>query len=231
MKTLTVLTFNTANDFVPPESLSQFLGDSGADIIGLQELSPRNAAALSENLQEIYPYRVLHGKFFDGKGLLSRYPISSHNLFTAVTPRPHLEAELEVEGQTVMAYVVHLPAPNYRRMEAASPHCVPELNVLLERVKPAPTLFLGDFNTVEQSAVYRMMLATGFKDTFDEVGVGRGRTFPTRFQYVYIPLRPMVRLDYIWASHHFTPMSSYVGSGHGSDHLPVISKVALQHQP
>lgn len=222
---LTVMTFNTGNDFISPDALQTLIQKSGADVVGLQELSPRNAAALDS--WNAYPHRVLHGKHFDGKGLLSRYPIHTHELFTLRVERPHIEAEIHVDGTPVRVFVVHLPAPNYRRLETYSPHCEPELSMLLERRRDLPTLYMGDFNFIDQSATYRLMVQAGFKDTFRAAGKGRGPTFPTRFQYAYVPLVPVLRLDYIWASPHFEPRRSYVGQGYGSDHLPVISQLEI----
>src|SRR5688572_14745034 len=114
---LRVMTFNTANDFVDPMHLIALLREYNADIIALVELSPRNADALKENLQAEYPYRVLFGKKFDGKGLLSRYPIEQHEYFTLLTERSHIECHLNIEGQMVTVFVVHAPAPNYRQFE------------------------------------------------------------------------------------------------------------------
>lgn len=130
---LSVMTFNTGNDFIASDDLVQVVRNSGADIVGLQELSPRNSAAL-ETLSE-YPFRVLVGKRFDGKGLLSRYPIEKHRLFSSVIARPHIEAVLHVGEQPIMIYVVHAPAPNYRRLEVRSRYSLPEIERLLDLVQ------------------------------------------------------------------------------------------------
>jgi endonuclease/exonuclease/phosphatase (EEP) superfamily protein YafD len=225
---LSLVTFNTGNDFVAPHDLVQMLGDLDADIVGLQELSPRNAGVLSESLLSEYPYRVLYGHRFDGKGLLSRYPIVRHRLFSARVTRPNVEAELEVTDRAVMVYVVHALSPNYRRLQVQSPHSVYEIEYILKLLHSGtPTAVIGDFNVVARSRLYHQLVKAGLIDTFREVGQGNGSTFPTRFQYLPIPLPRLVRIDYIWVTGQFLPLASYVGDGHGSDHLPVISKVAL----
>ncbi len=88
-------------------------------------------------------------------------------------------------------------------------------------------MFLGDFNLVDRSEVYHLIAQAGMTDTFRAAGKGLGLTFPTRFQFLPIPLPRLVRIDYIWVTKQFSPLSSVVGHGCGSDHLPVISKVAL----
>ncbi len=225
---LRVMTFNTANDFVDPLHLLAMLREYDADIIALVELSPRNAEALKENLQAEYPHRVLFGKKFDGKGLLSRYPIEQHEYFTLLTERPHIECRLNIAGQAVTVFVVHAPAPNYRQFERQSAYCEPEITSLIQRGKfDQPTIYLGDFNFIDRSATYRLLVDAGLTDTFRAVGSGAGLTFPTRFQYLPVRLPLMVRIDYIWVSKHFQPLSSRVALGYGSDHLPVISELAL----
>jgi endonuclease/exonuclease/phosphatase family metal-dependent hydrolase len=89
-------------------------------------------------------------------------------------------------------------------------------------------MYLGDFNFIDRSATYRLMVDAGLTDTFRAVGSGAGFTFPTRFQYLPVRLPLLVRIDYIWVTNHFQPLSSQVALGYGSDHLPVISEIALK---
>ena len=225
---MTVMTFNTANDFVRSDTLIAILAESSASIVGLQELSPENARALANSLRAQFPYRILHGAHVDGKGLLSCYPIREHERFPLASGRSYIEAELVVEDRIVSVFVAHPPPPNYRRLEVASPHATPDITMLLDRVSPTtPTLLIGDFNFVRPSRNYRLVRRTGLIDTFREVGQGRGLTYPTRAQPAAIPLPPLLRIDYIWATSHFVPLASWVGSGGGSDHLPVVSVLAL----
>jgi endonuclease/exonuclease/phosphatase family metal-dependent hydrolase len=205
------------------------LHEHHADIVSLVELSPRNADALKENLLEEYPHRILFGKYFDGKGLLSRYPIEKHEFFTLLTPRPYIEAQVTVNHQALNLFVVHAPAPNYRQLEVRSAYCEPEIRLLIQRGGhfAQPTIYMGDFNFVAPSATYRLMTSAGLVDTFRAAGNGNGFTFPTRFQYLPIKLPLMLRIDYIWATTHFRVLSSHVAPGYGSDHLPVISELEL----
>jgi endonuclease/exonuclease/phosphatase family metal-dependent hydrolase len=229
---ISIMTFNTANDFIAADDLVEVLSSSGADVIGLQELSIHNSSVLETSLLSEYPFRVLFGKQFDGKGLLSRYPIEKHRLFSSYITRPHIEAVLKVGDQKVVVYVVHAPAPNFRRLEIRSPYSAPEIERLLDLIQlDVPTIALGDFNLIDRSEVCRSIAKAGLIDTFRAAGKGLGLTFPTRFQYLPILLPRLVRIDYIWVTKHFTPLSSVVGHGWGSDHLPVISKVALIPSP
>ena len=222
------MTFNTGNDFVEPTQLTAMLREYKADVISLVELSPRNANALKDDLHDEYPHRVLFGKKFDGKGLLSRYPLEKHEFFTLLTPRPYIYSEIRIGDRKLTVFAVHAPAPNFRQLEVRSAYIEPEIKLLIDRGRlDEPTLYMGDFNFIAPSATYRLMQEAGLIDTFRAAGTGKGSTFPTRFQYAPVRLPLMVRIDYIWATNHFQPVSSHVALGHGSDHRPVISDLEL----
>lgn len=229
---LTVLTFNTGNDFIAANALVEMLRASNADIIGLQELSPRNAAALEGSLQDEYPSRVLRGGYFEGKGLLSRYPIVEHAWLALDSGRPHIRASLDVGARRVNTVVVHAPPPNYRRLETISWRAAREIEELLKAVAlDQPALLMGDFNFTERNRHYRRLRQAGLIDAFRATRRGFGFTFPTRYQYAPIPLIPLVRIDYIWMTSHFQPLWSAVGRGYGSDHLPVVAALVFPNHP
>lgn len=224
-----VLTFNTGNDFVAAKDLVALIDGSGADIVGLVELSVKNAAALDGALHESLPHRILYGEYIDGKGLFSSYPIQSCLRFRLVSGRSALDARLRIDGQNVAVFVAHPPPPGYWRPLSGIRAGVADVQALLQRAQiNLPTLLLGDFNVIRSSRGYRLLQEAGFVDTFLAAGSGRGWTYPTRHQYVRLPLPRLVRIDYIWASVHFAPVASWVGPPVGSDHLPLFSELILQ---
>ena len=77
---LTVMTYNVGAGLAAPLRLVEVLRQSGADIIGLQELAPEQGAAIADLLGSDYPYHVLHATGIPGKGLLSRYPVRETQL-------------------------------------------------------------------------------------------------------------------------------------------------------
>ena len=222
------MTFNAANDLVKPADLIAMIGRSGADVIGLQELSPRNSDSLAASLHEDFPYRIVYGKYFDGKGLLSRHPMHEYERLELPSGRSSIAAQLEIDHRGVSLFVVHPPPANYRRLEVVSPLLRPDIEMVLSRASLGrPTLLIGDLNLFAGSSSYRLLQQVGLIDTFREAGHGAGLTFPVRGQRRAIPLPRLVRIDYIWATTHFLPLLSWVGSDVGSDHLPVISALAL----
>lgn len=77
-----------------------------------------------------------------------------------------------------------------------------------------PTLFGGDFNAPASDVVHRR-LARDFTDAFAAAGTGWGNTFQRRF--------PILRIDHLYATRHFTPVRSRAFTTRYSDHRMVIA--------
>lgn len=215
-----VLFFNVGNGLLRPERLKEALEQSQADLIGLAELTSSQAEALHQ-LKTQYPYQYLHGAGIPGKGLLSRVPLRDAELIELYPGRPDLRAYLELSGegaaQALQVIVAH-PPPQRTLLRSE------QLKALLTlATKGEPTLLMGDFNMLQSQAIYRGYRVAGLLDSFREAGVGRGFTFPTRRGR--IRLRPVVRIDFIWHTMHFSTRRAWVGTDHGSDHLPIFAEL------
>lgn len=81
-----------------------------------------------------------------------------------------------------------------------------------------PTLLAGDFNTPPTGHIYRDLLRR-FGDSFRDAGWGWGYTYPSH--------RPLLRIDYIFHSPHWTVTRCETGAAPGSDHRPVFAELAL----
>jgi vancomycin resistance protein VanJ len=208
---------------------------SEADIIALQELSGEQAAAIERDLGDSYPHQVLYGYGVPGKGLLSRYPIVEEELFYLEAQRlPHLRTVVTVDKEgwgadavDVTVIVAHPPPPGIsRRGYFVNPDAALEIASLAQMTKArGPSVLMGDFNMVDQSENYSILTNAGLEDAFREAGWGFGATWPAR---KIEPLWPMLRLDYIWYSAHIQAVRAWVGSGAGSDHLPVFAELVWQ---
>ena len=77
-----------------------------------------------------------------------------------------------------------------------------------------PTLFGGDFNAPASDIVHRQ-LARDFVDAFANAGTGWGNTFQRRF--------PILRIDHLYASRHFTPVRCAAVTTRNSDHRMVVA--------
>lgn len=77
-----------------------------------------------------------------------------------------------------------------------------------------PTLLGGDFNSPASDIVHRQ-LARDFVDAFATAGTGWGDTFQRRF--------PVLRIDHIYATRHFTPVRCRAVTTRNSDHRMVVA--------
>ena len=86
----------------------------------------------------------------------------------------------------------------------------------------APTLFGGDFNSAASDIVHRQ-LARDFVDAFTAAGTGGGDTYPRRL--------PILRIDPLYATRHFTPVRCHTVTTRHSDHRMVVADFVLNQEP
>lgn len=216
----TVLSWNVGNGLAKPDRLAAALRDSNADIIGLEELSEEQAAALEAGLADLYPWRALFGRGIPGKGILSRFPIHNLKHLSFHPERPDLQAQVEREGQRMHVIIVHPPPPAPQELNARAKQMA-ALKKLVDL--PDPVLMMGDMNMTHWQQAYHDLLAAGLLDAFAEAGHGSSLTFPTRRGS--LPLRPVLRLDYILHSTELATLDAWVGADGGSDHLPLFARL------
>ncbi len=82
-----------------------------------------------------------------------------------------------------------------------------------------PTLFGGDFNAPASDIVHRQ-LALDFVDAFATAGTGWGNTYHRRF--------PILRIDHLYATRHFTPVRCRPVTTRASDHRMVVADFLLK---
>jgi endonuclease/exonuclease/phosphatase family metal-dependent hydrolase len=156
-----------------------------------------------------------------GNALLTRWPatfVMNHNL--TVWPQPGracLEVHLETPKGLLRCYATHLGLlPQERTVQVA--RLIDE--IITEESRLAPSVLMGDFNTVPRSRVSGQLRGR-FTDVFDAVGNGRSATFHARL--------PGVRFDYIYVGPRLTPVACHVAantwSQRGSDHLPLVASL------
>jgi endonuclease/exonuclease/phosphatase family metal-dependent hydrolase len=231
------MTYNVCNGLARPDRLARSLRRTDADLVALQELALPQARAIAEDLADLYPYQFLCPTGFTGKGLLSRYPILSQEELPLYPRRPDLAAVVDVDGLPLTVLVAHPPPPRLRIPRPTfDPAALAQVAALVELASERrPTLLLGDFNLTPRTSEYRLFVAAGLVDAFAAGGSGSGWTLPRRVgrherfnhRLHWLPLRPVVRVDYIWCTRGFHVDEAWVGDDAGSDHLPVVAQITL----
>jgi endonuclease/exonuclease/phosphatase family metal-dependent hydrolase len=236
---ITAMTYNLGDGLASPERLTALLRQRGPAIVGLQEVDKPTADALAStrdtlNHQVIYPLGI------PGKAILSRFPILSSRRLESDPARPDLVVTLDIVGAEVTVIVAHPPPPYLKRTglvtrEGTAAQVADVLEVV--HATPGPVLLLGDFNAVARNAIPRQLAAAGLIDVVKHHGRPLA-TYPTRLttsgeggsRLRRLPVRPVLRLDYIWASRHWRVISTELGPDAGSDHLPVLATLALKER-
>jgi len=236
-----ILTYNVGNGRAPSERLVAMLRASGAEIVALQELGDGQAQVIESTLADTFPHRAVFPGGFAGKAILSHYPVLRAEQLHLSDVRPDLLAALEIDGRKLTVISAHPPPPRPSlagmRFDANTISQIRSLAAASH--EHAPAILLGDFNMTDSNAEYAYICSTGLQDAFSASGRGRGHTLPRRVGpwkrnrwlnglIRWMPLVPMVRIDFIWHTPQLESLESWVGVDAGSDHMPVVARMGFR---
>ncbi|MFJ9147044.1 endonuclease/exonuclease/phosphatase family protein [Streptomyces sp. NPDC102270] len=229
---LVVAGHNVGADNPDPAGTARDLAASGADVLGLEEITPRARPVYEEGLAKAYRYHAVLGTV----GLWSRLPLSDvRPVDTGMDAGPlgdtksaavklsynrALRATVVTSRGPLAVYVAHLgsvrvmPTTGFwtdsrdRNAKALARAVAAEPN---DRV-----VLLGDLNgTTDDRALAG--LTSRLQSVQDTAGDGFGFTWPAKF--------PVARIDQILVR-GVTPRSSWVLPSTGSDHRPVAAGIS-----
>jgi endonuclease/exonuclease/phosphatase (EEP) superfamily protein YafD len=232
--TFTAMTYNVLYRNRDADLVAASIEAHDPDFFGLRELEPPMAQALESRFADRYPFH----KVEPGCGIWSRYPILQYEAFQLGGGEGHWAQQLvlDVNGHGVTVLSVHPRSPPLRGFHPLGlPLGVPtgfanegrdadmrDLLAHLEEVN-GPLIVMGDFNLSDQQGPYAE-LTCDLLDAHRESGWGMGFTF-TRFPRLGLP---MWRIDYVFHSPDLVALSTAVGDYGGSDHRPVIARLAFR---
>lgn len=204
-----------------PERVARVLAELDADLVALQEFSPRRGSVdeLAEQLERaaqaklvVMPTFLKRGRLF-GNALLSRSPIVSVEARELAIerrePRNAIDARVEWAGRPLRVLATHLGLRRTERIRQ-----VEFLDALLD--DDAPTVLLGDFNEWRRrgslAAIERRLTRAPAPPTF-----------PSPY--------PVARLDRIFASPSLRISDVHVhrsrSASLASDHLPLVATLDI----
>jgi endonuclease/exonuclease/phosphatase family metal-dependent hydrolase len=230
--TIRVMDYNVHNGFntagrLDLEAVANIIEESGADVVGLQEISrgwliwgsTDMLTWLSQRLD--MPY--VSGPTSDaqwGNAILSRYPIVSAETFplppdNLLMLRGYIVAEIDVGSANLTVIDTHFTHrgehDEIRELQAS---------VLVSAWNGAAvTVIVGDMNAVPDSDAMRILSSAGLVNVAAEIG--------TRPIYTFSADNPNRQIDYIWTSPDLGFSDLEIFQTTASDHLPVVATITL----
>ncbi|MEU4190605.1 endonuclease/exonuclease/phosphatase family protein [Kribbella sp. NPDC026611] len=242
VRPVTVMTYNIhhgvgIDGVLDLERIAQLIEQSGADVIGLQEVDRHWAArsnwedqaawfgnrlklhvAFAANL-DLPPVNPGEPRRQYGTLMLSKYPIKHFTntllpLYPTGEQRGLAVARVKVRGASLRFANTHLTSNNHaERLEQA------QKVVELLGTSKTPTLLVGDLNAIPTAPEIKTLTAV-LHDTWTEVGVGPG--------YTSGAADPTKRIDFQLHSAGLKPLQANVPVTPASDHLPVVASFELR---
>ncbi|WP_373893693.1 endonuclease/exonuclease/phosphatase family protein [Virgibacillus sp. CBA3643] len=226
------------------DRLANTIRESGADIIGLQEVDVHwSSRSQFENQIEILADTLDMDYFFApiynmgppaedeprrqyGVAVLSKYPIlhaDNHEIARLSTqdsnpvPKPvpgFLETQIHVDGEELWFYVTHL---DYRSDPTVRQMQVDDMLEIMSGHNNS--ILVGDMNATPESPELAPLFQQ-FEDTWTLTNENPGYTFPAD--------SPDRRIDYVLTTPGMEVHSASVFPSMASDHLPVMADVTFE---
>jgi endonuclease/exonuclease/phosphatase (EEP) superfamily protein YafD len=221
---LRVVTANLRFDNDHRDALARELRRARADIVVLQEVTPRWWETLGgSGLMRAYDgrARVLRNDA-GGAAILARRPLLDVRI-DDVEGWPVLSALVRDDTRPpVRVFAVHPvpPAFHFARHERMTDEIT---RLLRERLRDdVATVVAGDLNATQYNQWLGTLRRLGLRSAHED----RGRPFATTWPNGQHPVPP-VRLDHVLLTDQLVTVSVREGDGAGSDHRPVIADIAV----
>lgn len=228
--------FNTAGD-MDLEAIARVIEDSGAEVVGLQEVSRGQLISGVADQFEFLKNRLgfEHAEYFGttdptfGNAVFSRYPIVGHveaHLPQVGTPlrRGYLGTTIETGNGMLLFISTHLQHVNDPSVHAQDPegdlypvHREQIEAILTEWGGVEPAILVGDFNARPGWRQLEELLAAGWVDVWDQAGTGEGLTANAA--------NPEYRIDYVFHTPDLVAVDAGVIQSRASDHFPVVADI------
>jgi endonuclease/exonuclease/phosphatase family metal-dependent hydrolase len=208
------------------EAIAKVIEDSGADIIGLHEVSRGRLMDGSADMPTWLANRLDMQMVFRGtdepiwgNAILTRFPILESGWGElpkdgSLIKRGYLWAKIDIgEDQPLLVIVTHL------HQIVEDPHVrLAQVPVLLEFWDGKnSSILMGDFNAKPDSEEISLLYLAGLLDSWLQAGDGPGYTVGSNY--------PFKRIDFIWHSPDLNTYETEVIQTQASDHMPVLVQI------
>jgi endonuclease/exonuclease/phosphatase family metal-dependent hydrolase len=228
---------------VSPRRVARVVRGQMPDIVALQEVdlgrrrsrAEDQAAIIARELgmHAVFCPTITRGEEHYGHALLSHWPIEivrrarlPHDPTSWwQEPRSAIWARVDANGQIINVVTAHLGlGPRERELQVQALLSPEWLGGIIDR---EPIVLCGDFNALPGSKPYRMAAAK-LRDV--QTGSPAHRPLGT-----FSSMQPLVRLDHIFTTKHFTTMKVTVVRNDltrvASDHLPLMADLQVGSSP
>lgn len=234
-KEISFLSYNIFFKNRHKEAIVDIILSSDADVVALQEVTPRWHAILHGRLNRKYPYSKTHPlSGTHGICLYSKFPISSAMIINNNYGRPIAQiAELVIDNKRIEVVNTHLASPasaiedpsnfykNYSVNYNMRKRQLTKLQGMLDGSNISRQLILGDLNTMKIEPLYHE-IRESWNDLADKKTTWTGFTFPNSSK---IP--SVITLDYIFYRGKVEPIIFKVDENGSSDHHGIFGKFRI----
>lgn len=210
---LVLVQYNSLFRNPTPREIAVQIRAADADVVTLQEVSRKTTEILQE-LEPDYPYQVVCPfRTVGGVAVLSRTPAVQQG---CAEGEGFAWLRTEIRGRAVTMASLHLHWPFPYEQSGQIDRLAEAFSAL-----PQPTILGGDFNAAPWSHnVARVAKATGTR-------VAGGLRLSWQVGLPGIGRIPMLPIDQVLVPPDVTAVSAALGAMAGSDHLPVIARLAF----
>lgn len=221
---LTLLVANVHTGNRDTTRLLQLIRRENPDVVLTMEVDRRWLRALDE-LKSTYPHFLEIGRSDNfGIALYSRRPAESiEEIELADSEVPTIVARLRIDGRPLAVFGTHPLPPIGGEYAGLRNRQLAALAELVSR-ETAPTIVAGDLNVTSWSPAFADFIrSSGLRDS--RLGRGLQPSWPTSSPLIRIPI------DHVLVSSDLSILDRHIGDPIGSDHFPVLVRLALPTEP
>ena len=221
-----IATFNCDDKEESDPATIEAVGETGADVIALEEITPAWEANLRARYGKQYPYMAFRPNGAAGLAMLSIYPISEPQLLPAPNGfHPAWYTSVKTPAGWLRVLTVHLHSPDVGGLSSVSAlqslpgqHVEEMQDFTASAFDGGPTIVLGDFNEGPDGAAVSWLEDRGFDNALPLYHPGQ-----FTWRHASVGNQFEQDLDHILFNGWLEPLNAYVIEAGNSDHIPVVA--------